>query len=165
MQSTPVGIFAASSVVPKHEFDAGVAHLRQFGFDPRVEAQVSVEDFIFPGTDDARAEAIYRLAVDPEVKVLWAARGGYGAGRVLPVLEKLTTERGVPTQKKLLVGYSDVTVLHEFVRTRWGWSSLHAPMPAASNFSKLDPREWQAIVDYVKGRPAAAPSSMPDCSS
>ena len=24
-------------------------------------------------------------------------------------------------------------------------------MPAASNFAKLDPREWQAIVDYVKG--------------
>jgi muramoyltetrapeptide carboxypeptidase len=30
-------------------------------------------------------------------------------------------------------------------------------MPAASNFSKLDPREWQAIVDYVKGTPAAPP--------
>ncbi|MEA2733745.1 MAG: muramoyltetrapeptide carboxypeptidase [Humisphaera sp.] len=153
----PVGIFAASSVVPKHEFDAGVEHLRKFGFDPRIEAQVASEHFIFPGDDDERATAIYRLALDPKIPILWAARGGYGAGRLLPLLEKLTTERGVPKQKKLLVGYSDVTVLHEFVRARWGWSTLHAPMPAASNFAKLDPREWDAIVDYVKGKPATPP--------
>ena len=156
-EKIPVGIFAASSVVPKHEFDAGIEHLRQSGFDPRVEAQVADEHFIFPGTDDARAEAIYRLATDPAIPVLWAARGGYGAGRVLPLLEKLTQERGAPKQTKLLVGYSDVTVLHEFVRTRWGWSTLHAPMPAASNFSKLDTREWQAIIDYVKGKRASPP--------
>jgi muramoyltetrapeptide carboxypeptidase len=97
------------------------------------------------------------LAVDPAIPVLWAARGGYGAGRTLPWLEKLTKERGAPKQKKLLVGYSDVTMLHEFVRSRWGWSTLHAPMPAASNFSNLDPREWQAIVDYVNGKPATPP--------
>ena len=133
--NTCVGIFAASSVVPKLEFDAGVEHLREFGFDPRIEAQVTTEHFLFPGTDAARAEAIHRLALDPSVDVLWAARGGYGAGRLLPLLEKLTSERGAPRQKKLLVGYSDVTLLHEFVRARWGWSTLHAPMPAASNFS------------------------------
>jgi muramoyltetrapeptide carboxypeptidase len=156
-QKIPVGIFAASSVVPKYEFDAGVEHLRDAGFDPRIEAQVSSEHFIFPGTDDERAQAIYRLALDPKVPILWAARGGYGAGRLLPLLEKLTNERGAPKQKKLLVGYSDVTVLHEFVRTRWNWSTLHAPMPAASNFAKLDPREWQAIVDYVKGKLASPP--------
>ena len=156
-ERTAVGIFAASSVVPKHEFDAGVEHLRQNGFDPRIEAQVTSEEFMFPGTDDARAEAIYRLALDPNIQVLWAARGGYGAGRLLPLLEKLTNERGAPTQKKLLVGYSDVTVLHEFVRARWNWSTLHAPMPAASNFAKLEAREWQAIVDYVNGKPATPP--------
>ena len=156
-QRVPVGIFAASSVVPKHEFDAGLEHLRKHGFDPRVEAQVSSEHFLFPGADDARAEAIYRLARDPGVQVLWAARGGYGAGRLLPLLDKLTAERGAPPQKKLLVGYSDVTVLHEFVRARWGWSTLHAPMPAASNFAQIDPREWQAIVDYVKAKPATPP--------
>jgi muramoyltetrapeptide carboxypeptidase LdcA involved in peptidoglycan recycling len=94
----------------KHEFDAGVEHLRKFGFDPRIESQVAEDNFIFPGADDARAEAIYRLALDPTIPILWAARGGYGAGRLLPLLEKLTNERGAPKQKKLLIGYSDVTV-------------------------------------------------------
>jgi muramoyltetrapeptide carboxypeptidase len=132
----PVGIFAASSVVPQVEFRAGLDHLRAQGFDPRVEPQVSgPQHFIFPGSDEDRAAAVYRLATDPTLNVLWAARGGYGAQRLLPILDRLTREHGVPP-RKLLVGYSDVTVLHEFVRTRWGWSTLHAPMPAAANFPR-----------------------------
>ncbi len=154
-----VGIFAASSVVPQIEFRAGLEHLRRNGFDARVEDQVSHEHFLWPGSDDTRADAMYRLATDPEVPILWAARGGYGAGRLLPILERLTQQRGVPQQRKLLVGYSDVTVLHEFVRNRWGWSTLHCPMPAAANFATLDSGEWNAILDYVAGKPADAPWS------
>ena len=141
--------------MPRIEFRAGIAHLEAHGFAPRVEPQVVGEQrFIFPGSDAERAETLYRLATDPTLQVLWAARGGYGAGRLLPLLDRLTRERGVPPAGKLLVGYSDVTVLHEFVRNRWGWHTLHAPMPAASNFASLDPAEWRAIVDYVRGADA-----------
>src|ERR1041385_308146 len=124
-----VGIFAASSVVPEVEFQTGIAHLRANGFDPVIHAQVPKHHFTFAGNDQERAEAIYTYAVDPTIPILWAARGGYGAGRLLPILEKLTKERGAPGENKLLIGYSDVTVLHEFARARWGWSTLHAPMP------------------------------------
>ncbi len=155
---TPVGIFAASSIVPQIEFTAGVEHLKRFGFDPRVQSQVSSHHFMFPGDDEARAAAIYDLALDPSIPILWAARGGYGAGRLLPILERLTRDRGTPPAHKLLVGYSDVTVLHQFARNRWGWSTLHAPMPAASNFAKLDPREWDSLIALAKARkPTALP--------
>jgi muramoyltetrapeptide carboxypeptidase len=155
-QPIPVGIFAGSSVVPQIEFRAGVEHLRKNGFEPRIQSQVSAEEFIFPGSDADRAKAFYDLAVDPNIPVLWAARGGYGATRLIPHLD-IYTYRGRPKSKKLLVGYSDVTVLHEFVRQKWGWSTLHAPMPAASNFDSLDPAEWNAIVQYVRGGQADPP--------
>ena len=142
----PVGIFAASSIVPQIEFAAGVEHLRTNGFEPRVESQVLDAKFLWPGTDLERAEAIYRLATDPAINILWAARGGYGAGRIIPILDQLTRERGAPPARKLLIGYSDVTVLHEFVRTRWNWHTLHAPMPAAADFPTLDAAEWQTWV-------------------
>jgi muramoyltetrapeptide carboxypeptidase len=153
----PVGIFAASSIVPLVEFAAGIEHLKQFGFDPKIDPQVYEHHFTFPGDDESRADAIYRFANDPSIQILWAARGGYGAGRLLPILERLTREQGKPKQKKLLIGYSDVTVLHEFVRQRWGWSTLHAPMPAAGSFPKLIPAEWSSIVEYVHGMPASPP--------
>jgi muramoyltetrapeptide carboxypeptidase len=145
-----VGIFAGSSIVPQVEFAAGAEHLRAYGFEPVIHPQVWSQKFIFPGSDEERASAIYDLAINDSIDVLWAARGGYGAGRLLPLLDGLTTKLGKPKRKKLLIGYSDVTLLHEFVRERWGWSTLHAPMPAASNFAKLDPREWHAIVELVK---------------
>jgi len=156
-ETLKVGIFAASSIVPQVEFTAGVEHLKKHGFEPVVASQVSAHHFMFPGSDENRAESIYNFATDPKFNVLWAARGGYGAGRLLPILEKLTRERGAPAPKKLLIGYSDVTVLHEFVRQRWNWNTLHAPMPAASNFSKLDEKEWKAIVDLVHAKPTALP--------
>src|SRR5438067_12574578 len=154
-KTVPVGIFAASSIVPQIEFEAGVAHLRKFGFEPRVEAQVSHHHFMFPGDDESRAGAIYRLALAPTIPVLWAARGGYGAGRLLAILDQLTRAHGAPKQKKLLVGYSDVTVLHEFVRQRWRWSTLHAPMPAAKSFPTLDANEWSSIVSLIHQKPMA----------
>lgn len=146
---TRVGIFAASSTVPMFEFERGVQHLRANGFDPIIHEQVSKHHFTFAGADEERASALYSYAIDPTLPVLWAARGGYGAARLLPLLDEFSARHGVPP-KKLLVGYSDVTVLHQFVREKWGWSTLHAPMPAAANFSSLDSAEFNAIVGYVK---------------
>lgn len=155
-QSMRIGIFAASSAVPMLEFERGVQHLRGSGFEPVVHEHVPRQQFTFAGSDEERAAAFYDQATDPTLPVMWAARGGYGAGRLLPMLEDFTHRRGIPP-KKLLVGYSDVTVLHEFVRNRWGWSTLHAPMPAASDFSTLDAREYAAIVAYVRGQRADVP--------
>src|SRR5204863_1995083 len=134
-----IGIIAASSVVPKAELNLGIAHLRDAGFEVTVHPHVLEHHFTFAGSDERRANALYEFACDERFDVLWLARGGYGATRILPLLDRLTSERGAPPRGKLLVGYSDVTVLHEFVRGRWNWASLHAPMPAAISFATLKP--------------------------
>ena len=77
-----VGIFAASSVVPEVEFAGGIEHLRKHGFDPVIHAQVPKHHFSFAGNDIDRAGAIYEYAIDPSLPILWAARGGYGAGTI-----------------------------------------------------------------------------------
>jgi muramoyltetrapeptide carboxypeptidase len=139
-----IGIYAASSIVPVAEFNLGVTILRENGFEVTVHPQVLKHHFMFPGSDEERAEALYELANDDRIDILWAARGGYGASRLLPILDQITQERGKPQRKKLLVGYSDVTVLHEFVRHHWGWSTLHASMPAGISFARLKPEEWNS---------------------
>jgi muramoyltetrapeptide carboxypeptidase len=151
-----VGIVAASSVVPRAELELGVAHLRDNGFDVRVHGDVLDQHFTFAGKDERRAGSLFDFAHDPSLDVVWMARGGYGATRLLPLLDELTARRGNPP-RKLLVGYSDVTALHEYVRTRWGWPTLHAPMPAALSFSRLPAAEWDAIVACVRGQRAAFP--------
>jgi muramoyltetrapeptide carboxypeptidase len=150
-QRSRVGIVAASSVVPRAEFELGVAHLRDKGFDVTVHPDVLNQHFTFAGTDEQRANSFFDFAQDGRFDVIWAARGGYGATRILPLLDRLTATRGIPS-RKLLAGYSDVTPLHEYVRARWNWATLHASMPAAVSFATMKPEEWSATVACVSGQ-------------
>src|SRR2546421_10904197 len=111
-----IGILATSSCVPQVEFHRGLQKLHEAGFETVVHEQVARQSFTFAGPDQDRAEALWELATDETIDILWCARGGYGATRLLPLLQDLTKRHG-PPRKKLLVGYSDVTVIHEFVRT------------------------------------------------
>lgn len=151
---TRIGIIAASSAVPMVELEMGLDRLRCSGFEVRVHPHVGEQHFTFAGTDQQRFATIVDFAWAGDIDVLWCARGGYGATRLLPLLAQHTRLHG-PPPKKLLVGYSDVTVLHEFVRNAWGWDTLHATMPGALNFFEISPEDWQATVNLVGGQPQA----------
>ncbi|WP_428938248.1 S66 peptidase family protein [Fontivita pretiosa] len=147
--SIHVGVVAPCSPVGQIELDFGMEFLRQFAdFVVHLHPQCAQQHFIWAGTDQDRAAAFWQYANDPDIDVIWSARGGYGATRILPLLEQLTQTHS-PPPPKLLVGYSDVTVLHEFVRRRWRWHTLHAPM-LASNLRALKPEEWHAILGLVR---------------
>src|SRR5882672_7209077 len=132
-----IGIVAPSSAVGQVELNNGVAHLRSHGFEVAVHPQCSRLHYTFAGTDAERAQAFYDFAADSAIDVIWAAGGGYGATRILPLLENRCEEFGNP-RPKLLVGYSDITALHEYARSRWNWASLHCPMPSAGSFCSID---------------------------
>jgi muramoyltetrapeptide carboxypeptidase len=138
------------------ELSAGVEHLRKLGLDVKVHPQTAKQHFIFAAIDQERAEAFYEYATDPSIDVIWSAGGGYGATRILSILEEMAEERGRPPSK-LLVGYSDITALHELVRSRWNWASLHCPMPSAGNFCNLNEQHQAAAVAYVNRRKPADP--------
>ena len=153
-----VGILASSSCVPQVEFQMGLQKLHDAGFETVVQEQCFKQCFTFAGPDEERAEALWELATDDSIDVLWCARGGYGATRLLPLLQDLTQRHG-PPRKKLLVGFSDVTVLHEFVRTRWNWATLHAPMPGSLSFVHLPVDQWSAVLRAIRREPVAEPWS------
>lgn len=149
MSGGRIALVAPSSVVSKVELSLGLERLREEGLSARVHPQCRSKHLFFAGSDEERARAFYDSAVDESVGVLWAARGGSGSARILPILEKMTAERGVP-DRKLFVGYSDSTLLLEFVRSRWGWATLHAPMPGLREFFELSPKAWKATLAWVR---------------
>jgi muramoyltetrapeptide carboxypeptidase len=133
------------------EFTLGVEHLKEAGFSVYVHPQCSKRHLFFAGNDSERAQAFYEFAISSQFPVVWCARGGYGSFRILSWLEKYTAERGIP-DPKLLVGYSDSTALMEYVRNRWHWSTLHAPMPGLREFSLQKSAEWKTLQRLVKGK-------------
>ena len=89
------------------------------------------DDLIMPGLDlfstnslEYRTQHLIEAFTNTKSKAVWAIRGGYGAAKIIPYLEKITP----PKQAKLLLGFSDITALHLFVQSRWNWRSLHSPV-------------------------------------
>lgn len=145
-----IGVVAPSSKLPVIEFRMGLDKLREAGMNPIVHPQCKKSHLFFAGTDEERAHAFFEYAVDPRFSVVWSARGGYGAARLLPYLEQMTAERGIP-DRKLLLGYSDATALQEYVRNRWGWATMHAPMPAMRKFCIQKRDEWNSLIHFIYG--------------
>lgn len=75
----------------------------------------------------ARADALMNALTEPESDAVLAARGGYGASDLLPLIDWQRLKYAAP---KLLVGFSDVSALHSALTAKLAWPALHAPMPA-----------------------------------
>ena len=78
----------------------------------------------FAGTDQERLSDLQAAMDNPEVKMIWALRGGYGSIRIVDQLDFTQFK----IQPKLLVGFSDITILHRKCQQQ-GFESLHALMP------------------------------------
>lgn len=153
-QRSGIWVVAPCSVVPPVELGLGVEALRRSGWDVQVHAQCRKRENYFAGSDSDRAGAFWEAACDPKRAIVLCARGGYGANRLLPFLDELSRTHGAPPRDKLLVGYSDITALMEFARTRWGWSILHAPMPSLRTFSVMPSKHWKRLEAWLSRTPA-----------
>lgn len=78
------------------------------------------------GSAKARCDALSAALSDDGCDYVIAARGGYGASDLLPLLDWNALKS---TRPKCLVGLSDITALQIAIHDRLGWSSLHAVMP------------------------------------
>ena len=77
----------------------------------------------FAGSDEERASDFQAAFDDQEVDAVFCVRGGYGCGRLLPMLD---LDR-IAAAQKLLLGFSDITAFHLALNRR-GLSTLHSPM-------------------------------------
>jgi len=116
-----VAVVAPSSPFPREELWRGLAWLRQ-RYRLRMSAGALERDGYLAGADARRTVELGRALVDPEVKAIVAARGGYGAMRIADELPWDALVRR-PTW---LVGFSDVTALHALA-WRAGVGSVHGP--------------------------------------
>ncbi|MGW0788693.1 S66 peptidase family protein [Streptomyces sp. NPDC002911] len=139
-----VAVVAPSGPVPAERLEHGLDLLRGWGLDPVVAPHVRdthPELEYLAGTDGNRARDLQEAWCDPDVDAVLCARGGYGAHRVVDLLDWPAMRAAGP---KVFVGYSDITVLHEAFALRTGFSTLHGPMVATEVFLK-DAATQQAL--------------------
>lgn len=83
----------------------------------------------FSGTDDERLGELQAMLDDRSINAILFGRGGYGMGRII---DKLNFKK-FRKHPKWLIGFSDITVLHSHIFSKFKIASLHAPMAAAFN--------------------------------
>lgn len=103
-----VGVVSPASWFPYDELAEGLCILRNDWQLNVIEGDsLHAIDGPFAGSDDLRRADLQRLFDNPDVRAVFATRGGYGCYRLADGLD-LTGLRANP---KWLVGFSDVTVL------------------------------------------------------
>ncbi|MEZ7518635.1 LD-carboxypeptidase [Psychrobacter sp. NPDC078370] len=94
----------------------------------------------FAGTDSQRASDFQNLATGAIAtpKLLLGVRGGYGAMRILSMVDWATLGRVMKERGTILAGFSDVTAIQCALLAKGSMSSLAAPM-LYSEFGKTAP--------------------------
>lgn len=124
-----IGIFTPSSPVKEPFRTNGIQKIKELGFIP-----VEINDIMSDSGVDFLArppqtgfDDIQQFLLDPNIKALWAARGGYGSNLLLNRFYHLK----IP-EPKIIMGASDVTYLLTYIHDRFNMVVFYGPMAYAS---------------------------------
>ena len=142
-----IAVIAPASV-PRDmtKFKAGVQKLESLGFNVELGRETYNRRGYLCGSDRERLDELNAYFRRPDVKMLIAARGGYG---VLRLLQHLDYE-AARENPKLVVGYSDITALHFALYHLAGLPGLSGPMVAVE-WNDPDPSSEELFWDLVRG--------------
>ncbi|TDU89684.1 muramoyltetrapeptide carboxypeptidase [Kribbella voronezhensis] len=124
-----VAVVAPAGPLDGARLEIGLKYLRDWGLEVEVmPAALGRHDKLpYLASEDTARAADFRAAwLEPDFKAVICARGGYGVQRML---QHLDVEE-LAAVDKILVGFSDITALHEVLNAR-GLVTIHGPMAAA----------------------------------
>ena len=132
-----VAIVAPSGILKNKsdEIEQAKQLLKGWGLQVVIGKHVFQDANHFAGTDDERCEDLQKALDDPSIRAIWCARGGYGTVRIL---DKLNWAK-FNENPKWLIGYSDITALHNAIHNE-GVESIHALMctSLSEEFSSIE---------------------------
>jgi muramoyltetrapeptide carboxypeptidase len=97
---------------------------RYFDLVPKFGKNVRKREGYLGGTVEDRLEDLHAMFRDPEVKAVFAIRGGYGASQLLDRIDYDL----IRANPKIFLGYSDITALHLAIQKRAGMVTFHGPI-------------------------------------
>jgi muramoyltetrapeptide carboxypeptidase len=137
-----VAVVAPAGPFDRPSFEKGLEVLKT-RYQPVFTERLFDTHRYLAGTDAVRGADLQAALDHTEVKAVFAARGGYGAMRLLPSVSL--------SSPKWLVGFSDLTALHCAAQVK-GWQSLHAPV--LTQLGKQPPEVVEHFFAQLEGAPA-----------
>ena len=132
-----VGLITPGSYIEDEGLQKAVTNLEGLGFQVKLAKNIRAERGFIAGTDTQRLADLHSMFADKQVAGIWCARGGYGSGRLLPMLDY----RLIKKNPKVVVGFSDITALLQGIYKETGLIGFHGPV-GSSDFTEY-------TVDYL----------------
>lgn len=135
-----IGITCPAGFITIEEIIPAVKQIESWGLKVKIGETVGQRDFTFGGSDKLRCKDFESMLIDPEVKAIMCARGGYGFIRIIDQIDFSYLKKN----PKWIIGFSDITILHVHVQKTLGIASIHSKM--CNSF----PNEWDNADEVQK---------------
>ncbi|UEG50285.1 LD-carboxypeptidase [Ferruginibacter lapsinanis] len=119
-----IGITSPAGYITLEDVQPAVKKLEEWGYTVKIGNTIGKRDFTFGGTDEERLEDLQEMLHDRDIKAVMCARGGYGLVRIIDKIN-FTEFKKYP---KWIIGFSDVTVLHNHINRNFGIATIHSKM-------------------------------------
>jgi muramoyltetrapeptide carboxypeptidase len=150
-----VGLIApAGSITNENNLKAGLDILRNRGFKVKYSRSMIHSKGYLAGSDQKRALEFNNLWSDPEVKGLVAARGGYGSMRMIDLIDM----KRIRKNPKILIGFSDLTVLLTAISRNTGLVTYHGPV--VTTLSSINKKSQTCFFKVLEGNVSSCLKSV-----
>lgn len=170
-----IGVVATAGCVDGDRLEAGVEAIRRAGFKAELAPAIRERKGYLAGAEAERAKALAEFFRRDDISAVFSARGGFGSIQLLSHLDP----RVIARHPKIFVGYSDVSILLNWLLGRCGMATFHGPMVAMDLARGLaarsadffwgtlsgEKRTWEVKVDRVVRTGRAEAGMMGGCLS
>ncbi len=125
-----VGLVAPGGHTDAPAIAKAIKNIESLGFHVKLGRNLEAVYGNYGGFPEQRLEDLHAMFADPDVKAIWAIRGGSGCIQLLAHLDYELIRK----HPKILIGYSDITALHLAIQNKVGLVTFHGPV-ASSTFS------------------------------
>ncbi len=146
-----IGIVCPAGYMARERAQTCIDTLQSWGYQVKTGSTLGSDSTnYFSGTDDERLRDLQQIIDDDSVKAILCARGGYGVSRIIDRIDF----RSFKKAPKWIIGFSDITVLHSHIYSRYKTASLHAPMAGAFNDGGATNEYVLSLKQALEGRKA-----------
>lgn len=129
-KNSTIGIVAPASPEENEFINKKINDFTSLGFKIKKGNYIYKKFNYLAGLDKERADDINDMFKDDSIDAIICLRGGYGSIRMLPYLDT----KSIKKNPKPLIGYSDITLLLNYISSQCKFATFHGPM-ITSNFN------------------------------
>jgi len=142
-----IGVIAPAGCVDRESLLAGVAAIETQGYAVELAQGVFDSKGYLAGEAAGRARDLASFFQRGDIAAIFCGRGGFGSIQTLGFLSD-----DIKKHPKIFVGYSDITILLDWLGTRCGMVTFHGPMVAMDFARRLSNRSSEHFWGMLSGR-------------